>query len=256
MRLNKRIIQTFIISSILFTTPINIFADTNKDISIDRIFTNDDGLWYPGRIESKDFSIRNNRKEKIIVDRLYIELNSIKDIRNNVFLDKSSKEYKELSKNSIFKLTNNGNILFEGELDEIISKNNIVLHNEISINPNEKAVLNMTIDMLEEMNNDAQGLESVFNIGVSYKVDENISVDNDVESKPDKPVKPGTDNNVKPNSDKPIKPDTDVYGSNKLPQTGGLINSYNLIALGIVTIGTGILLNKKSSKEKGGKHHE
>ncbi len=96
MKINKKIIQTFIISSILFIAPINIFADTNKDISIDHIFTNEDGLWYPGRIESKDFAIGNNREEKVVVDRLSIELNSIKDIRNNIFLDKSSKEFKEL----------------------------------------------------------------------------------------------------------------------------------------------------------------
>ena len=234
MKINKKIIQTFIISSILFIAPINIFADTNKDISIDHIFTNEDGLWYPGRIESKDFAIGNNREEKIVVDRLSIELKSIKDIRNDIFLDKSSKEFKELSKNSIVKLTYEGNILFEAGLDEIISKNNIVLSREISINPNDKVVLNMTIDMLEEMNNDAQGLENVFNIGVSYKVD-------DSEIKP--PI----------GSTNPVESDTDVDGANKLPQTGGVINSVSLIAIGSLAIGIGVALNKKSSDKEGGR---
>lgn len=234
MKLNKRIIQIFIISSILIITPINTFADTNKDISIDHIFTNEDGLWYPGRIESKDFAIGNNREEKIVVDRLSIELNSIKDIRNNIFLDKSSKEFKELSKNSIVKLTYEGNILFEAGLDEIISKNNIVLSREISIKPNEKAVLNMTIDMLEEMNNDAQGLENIFNIGVSYKVD-------------DSEIKLPID------STNTVKPDTDLNGVNKLPQTGGVINSVSLIAIGSLAIGVGVALNKKSSDKEGGR---
>ena len=234
MKINKKIIQTFIISSILFIAPINIFADTNKDISIDHIFTNEDGLWYPGRIESKDFAIGNNREEKIVVDRLSIELKSIKDIRNDIFLDKSSKEFKELSKNSIVKLTYEGNILFEAGLDEIISKNNIVLSREISIKPNEKAVLNMTIDMLEEMNNDAQGLENIFNIGVSYKVD-------------DSEIKLPID------STNTVKPDTDLNGVNKLPQTGGVINSVSLIAIGSLAIGVGVALNKKSSDKEGGR---
>lgn len=245
MKLSKRIIQSFVISSILFTTPINIFADTSKDVSIDHIFTSEDGLWYPGRIESKDFAIGNNREENIIVDRLSIELKYIKDIKNNLFLDKSSKEFNELSGNSIVKITYIGNTLFEGGLDEIISKKDIFLSKEININPNEKAVLNMTIDMLEGINNDAQGLENAFNIGASYKVDNS-------ELKP--PV--DTENTVKPDTDKPIKPDTGGNESDKLPQTGGLINSYSLVVLGSVTIGIGVILNKKSSKEKGGKKYE
>jgi len=149
-------------------------------------------------------------------------------------LDKSSKEFKELSKNSIVKLTYEGDILFEDRLDKIASESNIVLSKEISINPDEKAILNMTIDMLEEMNNDAQGLENVFNIGVSYKVD-------------DTEIKPPVD------SDDTIKPDTDIDGANKLPQTGGLINSASLIAFGGLAIGLGAILNKKSSNEEGGR---
>ena len=56
----------------------------------------------------------------------------------------------------------------------------------------------------------------------------------------------------------PDKPGTDVDGSQsgKLPQTGGIINGASLVVLGSVAIGTGFILNKKSSKEKGGKHHE
>ena len=73
---------------------------------------------------------------------------------------------------------------------------------------------------------------------------------------PDEPSNPGMDNPTKP--DKPINPGSDVNGSqsDKLPQTGGIINGASLVAIGTVTIGTGFVLNKKSSKEKGGKHHE
>lgn len=251
MKLKKSIIKNFIIISILLTTPTNVFAHTNsKDISIDPIFTNEDGLWHPGRVESKDFSIKNNRKEKILVDRLSIELNSIKDIENNVFLDKESKKFKELSKNTVFKLSYKGNILFESDLDEIISKNNIVLPDEISINPKDKAILNMTVDMNEGMGNDAQSLENIFNIGVTYKVEDNNNNPN---------VPEGQDNNNNPNvpgGENIVPPNTNVDGSssNKLPQTGGIINSISLIGIGFIAVGTGTLLSKKS---KGGdKHNE
>ncbi len=88
------------------------------------------------------------------------------------------------------------------------------------------------------MNNDAQSLENIFSIGVAYKID--------------------NDNLEKPDPGNPENPGTHVDGSTdgKLPQTGGIINSYSLLAIGTITIGTGILLNRKTSKEKGGKHHE
>ena len=84
----------------------------------------------------------------------------------------------------------------------------------------------MTIDMDLEMNNDAQALNNVFTIGVAYKLEEEIVP-------PTNPDRPG----------------------DKLPQTGGIINSASLIALGVVAIGTGTVLNKKSKVEVG-KHIE
>ena len=76
------------------------------------------------------------------------------------------------------------------------------------------------------MNNDAQALNNEFIIGIAYKMDENS--------------------------------DTGINAGNsgKLPQTGGILNSASLVALGVITIGTGILLNKKSDKKGGDKHNE
>ena len=87
----------------------------------------------------------------------------------------------------------------------------------------------MTIEMDLEMNNDAQALNNEFIIGLAYKMDEKPVTP----TEPDKPVSPG-----------------------KLPQTGGIINSASLVALGAIAIGTGALLNKKSDKKGGDKHHE
>lgn len=249
MKLNKKIIQILIISAILFINPINAYADSNNDISIDSIFGNEEGLWYPGRIESRDFAIENNREKNILIDRLSIELKSVKDLKNNIFLDMESKQFKELSKNTRVRVSYVDTILFEERLDELISKKDIVLSKGININPNDKEVLNMTIDILEEMNDDAQGLENIFNIGASYKVDDTIV---------EKPITP--DKPINPEPDIPSKPETNLDGDsnsvNKLPQTGGIINSASLVALGTIAVATGLVLNKKSSKEKGGKKYE
>ncbi|CEO31869.1 LPXTG cell wall anchor domain-containing protein [Paraclostridium sordellii] len=265
MKLNKKIIQLLTIMSLFSVTHINSYANTS-DITIDSTFTYEDGLWQPGRVESKSFYINNNKESDIKIDRLYMSLKSSKSWKTGEELDTGSKQFKELAKNSIVTLTHDGKVLFKDKLKDLLLVDGIVLSNELNIKANDKELLNMTIDMDLEMNNDAQALDNVFNIGVAYKMDEettppiipgepsNPDVDNP--TKPDKPSNSETDNQTKP--DKPINPDTDVDGSqsDKLPQTGGIINGASLVVLGTVAIGTGFVLNKKSSKEKGGKHHE
>ncbi|WP_286312316.1 LPXTG cell wall anchor domain-containing protein, partial [Romboutsia ilealis] len=71
--------------------------------------------------------------------------------------------------------------------------------------------------------------------------------------------KPGDGDAVPPtDTDNSVDTDTDVDGdrSDKLPQTGGVINSASLIVLGAIAIGTGAMLNKKSEEKEGGKHNE
>ena len=230
---------------ILFTTS-NIHASNMEDILIDQIFTREDGLWYPGRVESKDFYFINNKENNISIEKLYIRLESCKNLKKNQLLDISSGQFKELSTNITVKLHYKDKLLFQDKLDNLLSEKGIVLAEEINIKSNGKVLLNMTIDMDEKMNNDAQSLENIFSIGVSYKID------SDNQENPD----PDNLGNLKPKP--PINPGMDVGGSTdgNLPQTGGIINSSSLIAIGTITIGTGILLNKKSSKEKGGKYHE
>ena len=230
--------KIIIISSILLFTCTNSYADSSEYISIDPILNRDDSIWYPGRVESRDFYITNNSEKEIIVDRLYINLKSSKYLHTGEVLDSNSNKFKELSQNSTVRLTYKENILFEDKLYNLINEKGIVLSQEIGINPNGKSMLNMTRDMDENMNNDAQSLENIFSIGVAYKID--------------------NDNLEKPDPGNPENPGTHVDGSTdgKLPQTGGIINSYSLLAIGTITIGTGILLNRKTSKEKGGKHHE
>lgn len=239
--------------SIISLFPITSYAES--DITIDPTFTYEDGLWKPGRVESKNFYINNHKENDIQIDRLYMTLKSSKIWNTGEELDINSKQFKELAKNSTVTLTHNGEVLFRDRLNDLLSKNGILLSKEIDIKANDRELLNMTIDMDLEMNNDAQALDNVFTIGVAYKMNE----DNVPPINPGEPSNPDIDNPTnldKPN--KPANPGTDIDGSQsgKLPQTGGIINGASLIVLGTIAIGTGFVLNKKSSQEKGGKHHE
>ncbi len=251
IKISKKIIQVLTITSIVSIFPIASYAN-NNDITIDQSFTYEDGLWKPGRIESKDFYINNNKENDISIDRLYMNLKSSEYWKTGEKIDINSVKFKEFAKHSIVTLKHGNNILFKDKFENLLSKDGINLLKEIYIRSNSKELLNMTIDMDLDMNNDAQALNNVFTIGIAYKMDE----DTTPPVNPDEPSNPDIDNPIIP--DKPNKPVTDVDGSqsDKLPQTGGIINGASLVVLGTVAIGTGFVLNKKASQEKGGDKHD
>ena len=231
MKLSKKIIQIFTITSIISLFPISSYADYG-DITIDQSFTYEDGLWKPGRVESKDFYINNNKEDDISIDRLYMNLKSSEYWKTGEELDINSNKFKEFAKYSTVTLKHDNNVLFEDKFENLLSEDGIKLQKDIDIKSNSKELLNMTIDMDLEMNNDAKALNNVFTIGVAYKMEE--------------PIEPPT---------KPIKPGTGGV-SDKLPQTGGIINGTSLMVLGAVAIGTGFVMNRKSEEKGGGKHNE
>lgn len=231
MKLSKKIIQIFTITSIISLFPISSYADYG-DITIDQSFTYEDGLWKPGRVESKDFYINNNKEDDISIDRLYMNLKSSEYWKTGEELDINSNKFKEFAKYSTVTLKHDNNVLFEDKFENLLSEDGIKLQKDIDIKSNSKELLNMTIDMDLEMNNDAQALNNVFTIGVAYKMEE--------------PIEPPT---------KPIKPGTGGV-SDKLPQTGGIINGTSLMVLGAVAIGTGFVMNRKSEEKGGGKRNE
>ncbi len=216
-----------------------VCAYAEQDITIDQSFTYEDGLWKPGRVESKEFYINNNKENDISIDRLYMSLKSSEYWKTGEKLDDNSIKFKEFAKYSTVTLKHNDTVLFKDKFENLLSEDGINLTKDLFIKANSKELLNMTIDMDLEMNNDAQALNNEFIIGIAYKMDErsNESVERD------EPINP--DNSVNPNEE-----------VDKLPQTGGIINSASLVVLGAITIGTGFLLNKKSNKEGGDKHDE
>lgn len=241
MKLSKKIIQIFTITSIISLFPISSYADYG-DITIDQSFTYEDGLWKPGRVESKDFYINNNKENDISIDRLYMNLKSSEYWKTGEALDINGNKFKEFAKYSTVTLKHGNNVLFEDKFENLLSEDGIKLQKDIDIKSNSKELLNMTIDMDLEMNNDAQALNNIFTIGVAYKMEEPIKPP----VKPEDPIEPPT---------KPIKPGTGGV-SDKLPQTGGIINGTSLMVLGAVAIGTGFVMNRKSEEKGGDKHNE
>lgn len=236
IKLSRKIAHILTITSIVSLLPICAYAA--QEITIDQSFTYEDGLWKPGRIESKEFYINNNKENDISIDRLYMSLKSSEYWKTGEKLDINSVKFKEFAKYSTVTLKHNDTILFKDKFENLLSEDGINLSKDIFIEANSKELLNMTIEMDLEMNNDAQALNNEFIIGIAYKMDE----------KPVTPTEP----------DKPLSPETGVVGgsSGKLPQTGGIINGASLVALGAIAIGTGALLNKKSDKKGGDKHDE
>lgn len=233
IKLSKKIIQVLTITSIILLFPISSHADKG-DITIDKSFTYDDGLWKPGRVESKDFYINNNKENDIRIDRLYMRLKSSEYWKTGETLEVNSNKFKEFARYSTVTLKHGNSVLFEDKFENLLSKDGIKLSKDIDIKSNSKELLNMTIDMDLEMNNDAQGLNNMFAVGIAYKMEET--------TKPPSVVDPEGPSDL-------TDPDED-----KLPQTGGIVNSASLVVLGAVAIGTGFVLNKKS--EEGGKHNE
>lgn len=215
MTIRKKIIKMLAITSIISLFPISSYADS-KLITIEPSFTYKDGYWKAGRIESKSFYINNNKENDISIDRLYMSLKSSEYWKTGEQLDINSKKFKEFAKYSTVTLKHGNDILFKDKFENLLSEDGIRLLKDIDIKSDDKELLHMTIDMDLEMNNDAQALNNVFTIGVAYKEDD---------------TNPDGGNGSNPDVGNIVSPDTAVNGdkSNKLPQTGGIVNSASLI---------------------------
>lgn len=236
----KETVKSGMVILIMMTLATKSYAEIDsEDIAIYPILTKKQELWYPGKIESKDFYIINNKEDNIIIDKLYMQLGLSKNLITNEILDIKREQFLEIAEHSTVKMTYKDKLVFESELNELIHEKGFVLSEEISIKPNEKELLSMTIEMTEEMaeqmNNNSQAIENIFNIGVSYKVD----TDTDVGESTDVENSGSGENNF-----------------DKLPQTGGLVNSVSLLVLGTIAVGIGMILNKKTSNNEGGKQDE
>ena len=148
----KETVKSGMVILIMMVLATKSYAEIDsEDIVIYPILTKKQELWYPGKIESKDFYIINNKEDNIIIDKLYMQLGLSKCLRKNETLDIKREQYLEISEHSTVKITYKDKIVLESELNELIHEKGFVLSEEISIKPNDKELLNMTIEMTEEM---------------------------------------------------------------------------------------------------------
>ena len=208
----------------LFTKGTDAYStNITNDITIDKTFTCEDGPWMSGRLESKDFYIHNNKESDIRVDRLYITLKSSEYYKTGEKVDIYSRKFKEFAEHTNFLLKHGKDILFEDKLKNILTKDGIKLNKDIYIKSNSKELLNMTIDMDLEMNNDAQALNNVFTIAVAYKIN---------------------DNKIQSGNEEEL-----IYTEyDNTPQTGDYINLYTLTGICIFAMSLCFILNKSSRK--------
>ena len=217
--------------------PLLSYADSG--ITIDQSFTYEDGYWKPGRVETKDFYINNNKENDISIDRLYINLKSSEYWKTGEKLDINSKQFKEFARYSTATLKHDNTVLFQDTLENLLSRKGINLSKDIDIKANGKELSNMTIDMDTKMNNDAQSLDSVFTFSVAYKVDSGKShnkhghggiVKPDSTDENDDIVKPDiideNDDIVKP--DNTVKND-DIVKPNDGDRHNNIKNSYHRV---------------------------
>ena len=122
--MKKNSIKLISLSAIMaMCSVIPISANENtKPVEIQQVFTEADGQWYPGRIQSNDFSIKNNRSKGIKVDRLSIKLTSSRNYKTGITLNQDSSEFKEISQNSVVRLKQGDKVLFEKSMNQLLEE--------------------------------------------------------------------------------------------------------------------------------------
>ncbi|SHI08873.1 anchor [Clostridium collagenovorans DSM 3089] len=234
-KLNKSLCFMALIT--LLCIPISnhsVYAKSTNDIFITETYTSNDGYWYPGRSESKTFSILNNMEQNILINRLYLNLNSCANYSTNEFLSIKSKEFKEISKNCNVTLMKDNNKLLSTTLCDLLSNDGVILDEKLSLSSKDSQELTLLIDFNSEMNNNAQGLELDLSIALAYE--ENTAA-----------IGSGNSTNGSINKG----------STNTLPQTGSSVDRYLIfLAIGLVSAVSGLALMERDSIKKGGVQDE
>lgn len=244
----KRVMKSLAVSCIVcISITVPSFAYQNENVSI-QIYQQPNKLLKPGASEVIKFVIKNNTNQKMTVDKIYM-MEKSKTVDEKPSLSKKFEEMAKYTDITIKQTGNESNKVKSGLKDMLGEKNGVNLKNNVSIYPGKEQSFDMTIDMNEAMGNDAQSLSKVFSLGTVYNLTSSGGGTTDPD-KPTDPSKPGQ-------SHKPSNSNrSNVGGStDKLPQTGSIVNSTTLTVLGIAVAGLGIALDRKSSN-KGGKSDE
>ena len=140
----------------------------NKEIS-KPLFTSDDGLWAPGYEKSKKFYIKNNSSYSFTMDYIKIAM-ELKDITGKA-LDPDSESFEDFINFVRAKVTNSGDILYEGSFKRLLGNDGSIDGSIILkdiVNAYSEKEYAFTIKMDEEAGNSIQGLVCEFDIFMGF----------------------------------------------------------------------------------------
>lgn len=232
--INKKTIISFIVVMLLLSLSggyyrINAQSDTNKKVSIvskdnngdDKIFSDKDGFWYPGRTLEKKFAIKNDNDREIEIDKLSANIISVNNFVLNKIINPDEDIYKKFLQYLKVQLKDGDNVLFDGTFEEF-ADNEAILKQPIKIEKNSEKEFSITLHVEEKMGNIFQDLRNLFNLSIQYILDDGTAVNSNI---------------------------TD------LPKTGTVYNFIVLFAGGLLIAGIGFMVigyKEENSLKKGG----
>lgn len=236
------------------------------------VFDMNDGYMYPGAEINKSFFLINTTQRKYTIKNVGLKDFKIKDINGKVLDINNDSDLKlidafyesiicSVSCDAIF----NDKILYADDIKELIKGK--ILESDISILSGNEKKFNVVLSMKTSTGNNVQGLQANFNlIFNAISINDGTVVDPPIQT-PDPPVQPPTNPITEPTrpTDPPIEtpdgtvnPGTNINPSkvpdsviidSELVQTGSPIDTFTLLILGLVLVGTGIVISFKKKEQ-------
>ena len=178
--------------------------------SYESIFNKEkDGLWAPGDTKTNSFIVYNNSSNDIKLERVAFE--------NNINYE-GNDDKNILVKNSSIKITDeSGKVLYTGSLENLFNKYEMI-NDDVRIPSGESKKLNMTININENLGNEAQDIYENLKFLINYS---NLNR--------------YTNKNSRINKD--------------LPRTGSKISSNLLLGIGELLLFEGIFILKRKKTQ-------
>lgn len=180
----------------------------------EKIFSKEqDGVWSPGEKVTKEFNITNVSSSVIGIESLDFDINYMYNHVNKSEIKSGTKEYNNIAKNIVVKVTDDkGILLYEDTLNKL-KKKGVRFKERLDLEPNEVKKFSMTIDVNNDMDNDGQGIETDIDMGLYYIIQS--------------------------------QEQSEKLGSNKMLPKTGAISSEGISIIGTLIIGAGYIVYKR-----------
>ncbi|GLC30528.1 hypothetical protein [Clostridium omnivorum] len=188
------------------------------------IFSDSDGLWYPGKTVSKQFVIKNDFNNEIEFNKISVKIQSVDMYVLNKIINSDEDLYKEFLKNLKVQLKDGENIIFDDTF-ESFNKNGVLLNYPMKIASKGQKEFSLSLHFEETAGNIFQNLRHLFNLSIQYELKDGGVVTDKITN---------------------------------LPKTGGFYNLITFVVVGLCISGIGFIIlgYKETSLQKGGNNSE